>query len=145
MPATTEAEKQAIVRTAQGIFRRHLDRYWNNACAITGLRDRELLRASHIKPWAASSDYERVDVYNGLLLSTLWDAAFDQGLISFRDDGSLRVSPKLSQRAIDALTEGRAVTVTRDRRPCDVPARAPIAAWLQSRTDLRSRSLSLAP
>lgn len=111
MPSTTDAERMAIVRTAQGIFRRHLDRYWNQACAVTGLQDRELLRASHIKPWAASSDYERVDVHNGLLLSSLWDAAFDQGLVSFSDDGNLLVSPKLSERAIAVLTDGRPVTV----------------------------------
>lgn len=111
MPATTEAEKKAIVRTAQGIFRRHLDRYWNQACAVTGVQDRELLRASHIKPWAASSDYERVDVHNGLLLSALWDAAFDQGLISFSDEGNLLVSPRLSERATAVLTDGRPVTV----------------------------------
>ncbi|TXN42179.1 HNH endonuclease [Methylobacterium sp. WL7] len=111
MPETTEAERVAIVRTAQGIFRQHLDRYWNQACAITGLQDRGLLRASHIKPWAASSDYEKVDVHNGLLLSALWDAAFDQGLISFSDEGGLLVSPKLSQRAIDVLTYGRTITV----------------------------------
>ena len=111
MPATTETERMAIVRTAQGIFRQHLDRYWNQACAITGMQDRGLLRASHIKPWAASSDYERVDVYNGILLSALWDAAFDQGLISFSDEGKLLVSPKLSERAVGVLTKGRAIIV----------------------------------
>lgn len=111
MPATTEAERMAIVRTAQGIFRRHLDRYWNQACAVTGLRDRELLRASHIKPWAASSDYERVDVHNGILLSALWDATFDQGLISFSDEGKLLVSSRLSERAFAVLTEGRPIAV----------------------------------
>lgn len=111
MPATTETERMAIVRTAQGIFRRHLDRHWGQACAITGMRDRDLLRASHIKPWTASNDYERVDVYNGFLFSALWDAAFDQGLVSFSDDGHLLVSPKLSDRAIAVLTDGRPVTV----------------------------------
>jgi len=111
MPAATEAEKMVIVRIAQGIFRRHLDRYWKQACAVTGLRDRELLRASHIKPWAASSDYERVDVHNGILLSALWDAAFDQGLISFSDEGKLLVSSRISERAIAVLTDGRPVTV----------------------------------
>jgi hypothetical protein len=112
MPATTDAERLAIVRTAQGIFRQHLDRYWNQTCAITGVQDRGLLRASHIKPWAASNDYERVDVCNGLLLSALWDAAFDQGLVSFSDDGNLLVSPKLSDRATAVLTDGRPVTVS---------------------------------
>lgn len=112
LPTTTDAGRTAIVRTAQGIFRRHLDRHWNQACAITGIQDRELLRASHIKPWAASDTYERVDPFNGLLLSALWDAAFDQGLVSFSDEGSLLVSPALSARAVTALTEGRTIVVS---------------------------------
>jgi HNH endonuclease len=54
--------------------------YWKNTCPITGITDSALLRASHIIPWArCESDAERMDVHNGLLLSSLWDAAFDQG------------------------------------------------------------------
>lgn len=111
MPAKTEAEQTAIIRTAQGIFRKHLDRHWHEACAVTGLKDRALLRASHIKPWAMASAYERLDPYNGLLLSALWDAAFDQGLVSFSDEGSLLLNPKLSERAVIALTERRTIVV----------------------------------
>lgn len=119
MPMATEAEKTVIVRTAQGIFRKHLDSFWNEACAITGIKDRELLRASHIKPWAASDTYERVDPNNGLLLSALWDAAFDQGLVSFSDAGMLIVSSRLSVQALDHLTGGRTVLVpiTPNHRP----------------------------
>jgi putative restriction endonuclease len=66
--------------------------------------DAALLRASHIIPWAeCESDAERLDVHNGLLLSALWDAAFDKGLISFADDGTPLPSPKLSAQARAAL------------------------------------------
>ena len=54
-------------------------------------------------PWADCTDAQRLDVHNGLLLSALWDAVFDRGLISFADDGSLLVSPQLSERARMAL------------------------------------------
>jgi len=37
------------------------------------------LRASNIIPWAGCDDAQRLDVHNGLLLSGLWDAAFDAG------------------------------------------------------------------
>lgn len=111
LPASTEAERTVIVRTAQAIFRRHLDVHWVGACAVTGLTDRALLRASHIKPWAVASAYERLDTHNGLLLSALWDAAFDQGLVSFVDDGRLLISPKLSSQAVEALTGGRDIVV----------------------------------
>jgi predicted restriction endonuclease len=54
-----------------------------------------LLRASHIKPWRACDNRERLDVFNGLLLCPAYDAAFDAGLIGFKDDGSVAVSPQL--------------------------------------------------
>jgi predicted restriction endonuclease len=49
--------------------------------------DPALLRASHIVPWAqCQTDALRLDVPNGLLMSALWDAAFDAGLVSFDDE-----------------------------------------------------------
>lgn len=71
--------------------------YWGGACAITGLTLQPALRASHAKPWAdCNTDTERLDVFNGFLLSANLDALFDKFLISFADDGALLVSPKLS-------------------------------------------------
>ena len=64
--------------------------YWSGACAVTGVAEPSLLRASHIIPWAkCESDEERLNVYNGLLLAAHLDAAFDAGLISFEDDGRI--------------------------------------------------------
>ena len=111
LPTSTEVERTVIVRTAQAIFRRHLDAHWGGACAVTGLTDRALLRASHIKPWAVASAYERLDPHNGLLLSALWDATFDQGLVSFADDGRLLISAELSSQAVEALTGGQHIVV----------------------------------
>jgi putative restriction endonuclease len=71
---------------------------------VTGITEPGLLRASHIVPWADCTDAQRLDVHNGLLLSALWDAAFDRGLISFADNGSRLVSPKLSGLARAALS-----------------------------------------
>ena len=83
--------------------------YWNGPCPLTGIAEPELLRASHIVPWAAcESDAERLDVHNGLLLSALWDAAFDKGLTSFADDGTPPASPYLSAQARAALNFGNA-------------------------------------
>jgi hypothetical protein len=44
-----------------------------------------------------------LDVRNGLLLSALWDAPFDKGLVSFDDGGRPLVSPGLSGDARQAL------------------------------------------
>jgi predicted restriction endonuclease len=70
---------------------------------LTGITEPALLRASHIVPWADSTDEQRLDVYNGVLLSALWDAAFDGGLISFADDGTVLVSDQVGEAARAAL------------------------------------------
>jgi predicted restriction endonuclease len=51
-----------------------------------------VLRSGHIKPWAASDVQEKVDHFNGLLMIPNLDAVFNEGLISFRDDGRIIVS-----------------------------------------------------
>ncbi|MGK7057856.1 HNH endonuclease [Bradyrhizobium sp. 1050_B9_N1_2] len=105
----TEIERIEKIRIGQGIFRKALLAYWKDTCPITGITDSALLRASHIVPWArCESDAERLNVHNGLLLSSLWDAAFDQGLISFDDEGRPIVSPGLSDAAMAALQPGNA-------------------------------------
>jgi hypothetical protein len=103
LPQTTEAERLVVQRIGQDIFRAGLVDYWGGRCPITGIVDLALLRASHIVPWAECDDAQRLDVHNGLLLSALWDAAFDAGLVSFADDGTALVSPELSAAARTAL------------------------------------------
>jgi hypothetical protein len=97
MPKTTEAERLVVQRVGQDLFRDALLEYWQGKCAVTGLAVPELLRASHIKPWAdCESDAERLDVFNGLLLAPHLDAAFDRGFITVADDGAIVVSEALS-------------------------------------------------
>jgi putative restriction endonuclease len=61
--------------------------------AVTGIEQPELLRASHIKPWAhCRNDAERLD--DGLLLTDDWDAAFDAGLAGFDANGVALFSPR---------------------------------------------------
>jgi hypothetical protein len=109
----TEADQIAKRRIGQDRFRAALLSYWNGACPLTGVRDTDLLRASHIIPWAqCKSDEERLNVYNGLLLSALWDAAFDAGLLSFDDDGRPLLSPQLGQEARHALNITNAATLS---------------------------------
>ena len=56
----------------------------------------DLLRASHIKPWAdCDTDAERLDVFNGLLLAPHLDAAFDSGFITIAEDGAVLLSDAL--------------------------------------------------
>ena len=55
-------------------------------CPITMINDDRLLIASHIKPWAVSSDREKVDHKNGFILSPLYDRLFDKGFMTFTQD-----------------------------------------------------------
>lgn len=112
LPRSTEVERLAVRRVGQDVFRRALLQYWEGRCAVTGLSDPALLRASHIVPWSdCMSDAQRLDVNNGLLLSALWDAAFDSGLVSFDDDGAALISSQLSSEA--GLFLGRASRLRR--------------------------------
>jgi len=98
LPKTTEIERLVVQRVGQDIFRNALMNYWGGACAVIDVREPRLLRASHIKPWKdCATDAERLDVYNGLLLSAHLDAAFDALLISFDDEGRILISAALSE------------------------------------------------
>lgn len=101
--ALPETERHAIVlsRVGQGQFRQALVEYWG-ACAVTGAKCIDLLRASHIKPWRSSSNLERLDSFNGLLLLPNLDAAFDSGRITFDKHGRILISEQLQgQTAYD--------------------------------------------
>lgn len=103
-PRTTEAERLVIQRVGQNVFRNGLIDFWDGRCAVTGLAVPELLRASHIKPWAhCDSDAERLDVFNGILLAPHLDAAFDCGFITVADNGAVIVSDLLAAEARTAL------------------------------------------
>jgi putative restriction endonuclease len=100
----TEGERAQKFRIGQGIFRDALMEYWQASCPLTGISAPELLRASHMMPWArCETDGQRLDVHNGLLLSALWDAAFDAGLLTFDDDGGTVPSPRLNEAALGEL------------------------------------------
>ncbi|MBC9179514.1 HNH endonuclease [Pseudoroseomonas ludipueritiae] len=94
LPAT---EREALVqaRLGQGRFRSDLIGRWGGQCAVTGIAIAPLLRASHIKPWRYSTNRERLDPENGLLLLANLDAAFDAGLISFSNEGKMLLSRAL--------------------------------------------------
>jgi putative restriction endonuclease len=104
MPRSTEAERMVLQRVGQDLFRRALLDYWRGRCCVTGLAVQELLRASHIKPWAAcDSDEERLDVFNGLLLAPHLDALFDGGWVSFDARGVLMIANSLPRQALSLL------------------------------------------
>lgn len=88
-------------------------------CPLTGIAEPGLLRASHILPWAeCTDDAQRLDVHNGLLLSALWDAAFDRGLVSFADDGTPVFGVPLGEPARAGLRWEAPLPLTDAHRAC---------------------------
>lgn len=109
----TEGLALQKIRIGQHIFRRELLKYWQGKCPLTGITDNLLLRASHIKPWAqCDNDSERLNKYNGILLSSLHDAAFDAGLLSFEENGKPLFSKNLSKTALSLLSESCVSEIT---------------------------------
>lgn len=100
-----EKQKDEIIksRVGQGKYRNGLIEEMRE-CLITGVNDERMLVASHIKPWRIADDDEKIDKFNGLLLTPTYDRLFDQGFISFNDDGTLLVSPYLSPLNIKRLS-----------------------------------------
>lgn len=96
-PTLKETEKEVLTkaRTGQGIYRKNLLKYWSGKCAVTGVSNERLLIASHIKPWRDSNNEERIDFYNGLLLTPNLDKTFDLGFISFDENGQIIIGPQL--------------------------------------------------
>ncbi len=87
-------------RIGQGAFRKRV-LAMEPACRITGIKTASLLIASHIKPWRESTDAERLDGANGLMLAPHVDLLFDRHLISFTDDGDLIISKKLDTAVLE--------------------------------------------
>lgn len=82
-------------RHGQGLYRERLLAECP-FCPITMINDERLLVASHIKPWAVSTEQEKTDPKNGFMLSPLYDRLFDRGLMTFSEDRRILLSNWIS-------------------------------------------------
>ena len=98
-------EKEAKVRIGQYYFRMSILNSYGNACCVTGINNRELLVASHIKPWNVSDiKTERTNPSNGLCLNAMHDKAFDRGLITLDKNYRIINSRVLKEAVMDDNT-----------------------------------------
>lgn len=99
-----ETQRQAVIqaRRGQGIFRQRVS-ILERKCRITGVSNPEHLRASHCKPWRDSSNEERLDGENGLLLTPSIDHLFDRGFIGFDGKGELLISPVADRKSLERM------------------------------------------
>lgn len=125
--SSAEQETVTKARVGQGYFRDLLINKYSCKCALCSISTKSMLTASHIKEWAASTDAEKLDENNGLLLCAHHDALFDKHLITFDNAGNVQISPTLTaQEQLDlGLTTLPSITVT--------PAMLPYLAVHQSK------------
>jgi hypothetical protein len=100
---STTVSRSVNARVGQDKFRDDLMKLWGGRCALTGVDQKELLIASHTKPWRLSNDKERTDKNNGFLFESRIDKLFDARLISFDDEGCILISPRLSESNVLAM------------------------------------------
>ena len=86
--------REIKARVNQNVFRQIVLANYDSKCALTGIDVTDLLVASHIIPWT-SNEADRLNPENGICLSSLYDKAFDRGLISFTDSYTVIFSQRL--------------------------------------------------
>ena len=105
-----ESHKLVLARRGQGVFRANVESR-EPECRVTGVTNPRYLRASHIKPWSESNDAEKIDGNNGLMLAPHVDLLFDQGFISFDDDGTLMISKQIDDEVLNLWRIPKALNV----------------------------------
>lgn len=98
----TQKELLISARIGQHKYRKDLIELWEK-CSVSKCKMTDILIASHIKPWNESSNEEKLDPYNGLLLLPNYDKLFDKHLISFDDDGRIIISPQIKKEEYKIL------------------------------------------
>jgi putative restriction endonuclease len=93
-PSIPETDRLAIIRArrGQGLFKERVGKI-ESKCRVTGVENLVHLVASHCKPWRDSTNEERLNGENGLLLTPSIDHLFDRGFIGFENNGALIISP----------------------------------------------------
>jgi hypothetical protein len=99
----TQREALVMARIGQGKFRERMFKLWEGRCALTDAGTAKALVASHALAWRSSDNRQRLDPYNGLLLAASVDRLFDEGLISFDDDGLLLAAESMTVSELQAL------------------------------------------
>jgi putative restriction endonuclease len=88
--------REVKTRVNQNIFRQIVLANYSGKCAFSGIDIPDLLVASHIIPWS-KNEKERLNPENGICLSSLYDKAFDKGLIGLKLDYSIIFSERLKK------------------------------------------------
>jgi Predicted restriction endonuclease len=96
--------KEQIIkaRINQSFFRKTILAAYNNTCCITGINQRELLIAGHIRPWGVD-EKNRLNPRNGIAINALHDKAFESGFITITPDYIIKISPILLKQKNESI------------------------------------------
>ena len=100
--ADTDRETLIVARRGQCLYKQRVMQI-ERRCRITQVENPAHLRASHCKPWRDSTNDERLNGENGLLLTPTIDHLFDRGFISFEDTGRLIISPRADRPSLNRM------------------------------------------
>ncbi|MEO5906317.1 MAG: HNH endonuclease signature motif containing protein, partial [Saprospiraceae bacterium] len=102
-PNETERKGLVTSRVGQGAYRKRIIHRWEYKCAVTGFEKLDALISSHILPWADSTNEQRLDIHNGILLSPTYDALFDRHLITFENSGKIILTDAIETKAFEKI------------------------------------------
>lgn len=93
------------VRQKQSLFRKKVLFNFEKRCCLCGIKEADLLVASHIVPWSHQIE-SRLDPANGFCLFTLHDQLFDEGYITFAyalfsDEIQVLITPSYKLLSLD--------------------------------------------
>lgn len=101
-----KSTKKSASREGSAKYRKKVIEYMSQ-CPFSKISDDRLLIASHIKPhnicMKENKPNEAIDYLNGLALSPTYDKLFDQGYITFLDNGNLICGTQLSSYTWEKL------------------------------------------
>ncbi|MFJ7746598.1 HNH endonuclease [Peribacillus sp. NPDC097295] len=109
--AETESEAKMKIRCGQQKFRKLVMPLWNHHCPLCGIGMAALLKTSHAKPWKDSTDEERLNPYNGLVLCYNHDALYEKGLITFDGQGRIHISQQIPEEEYDMYRLGKSIKI----------------------------------
>ena len=92
----SESKAKAKMRKYEAKFADKLAPLWSNTCAVCDIQLEPMLCSTYAKPWKDSTDDERIDPFNGLLLCCNHSALYKEGYIAFDGTGKIHIAPELS-------------------------------------------------
>lgn len=94
--AIENAKREVQIRVKQSLFRQKVLENFSYKCCLTGVKEKELLIASHIVPWSIKIE-TRLSPHNGLCLFVLYDILFDKGFFTFNNEYEVIITSRINR------------------------------------------------